>query len=307
MENQNVKRIEPFMPQQPFVRPIDMTFGPDGALYVIEYGDTWGVNPNSRIVRIDYVTGNRAPVVVASAANNIGKQPLEVKLSSQGTLDKDADDKLSYEWRVLRALAILKAPPSPARVVSREANPTVRFDEAGVYTVELLVTDLGGASRAVSVPVLVGNERPSIKFVEPRTGDFFEPNSAIPFKLYVKDPEDGTSDFDEAERDDFQTLDSRDVPRVTLNAVYSTEAIPRADGAAVEVDQGPAGMRLMKKSDCFNCHAVDQKRVGPPLLEVANKYRGRGCTGSVGRTSIEGIHGRLGQDPYDSSHAAYGR
>jgi cytochrome c len=30
----------------------------------------------------------------------------------------------------------------------------------------------------------------------------------------------------------------------------------------------------MKNSDCFNCHAVDQKRVGPMLLDIANKYRG---------------------------------
>lgn len=274
-ENQNVERIEPFMPQQPFVRPIDMTFGPDGALYVVEFGDTWGVNPNSRIIRIDYVSGNRAPVVVASVANNIGKQPLEVKLSSQGTLDKDAGDKLSYEWRVVRASADPKSPASPAKVISREANPTVRFEEAGVYTVELVVSDMGGASRAASAPVLVGNERPSIQFVEPKMGDFFEPNSAIPFKLYVKDAEDGTSDFDEAERDNLETLDSRDVPRVTLNAVYAAGAMPRADGAVPDADQGPAGMRLMKKSDCFNCHAVDQKRVGPPLLEVANKYRGK--------------------------------
>ncbi len=35
------------------------------------------------------------------------------------------------------------------------------------------------------------------------------------------------------------------------------------------------GMRRMKGSDCFNCHAVDQKRVGPPLIEIANKYRGK--------------------------------
>jgi cytochrome c len=274
-ENQNVKSIEPFMPQQTWVRPIDMTFGPDGALYLIEYGDTWGVNPNSRIVRVDYVMGNRAPVVVASAANNIGKQPLEVKLSSEGTSDKDAGDKLTYEWRVLRAAADPKSPPPPAKVVSHEPNPAVRFDEAGVYTVELVVTDGGGLSRAATVPVLVGNERPTIKFVEPKMGDFFDPTAAIPFKLYVKDAEDGTSDFDEAERDDLETLDSRDVPRVTLNAVYSTDAFPRADGGAAGVEQGPPGMRLMKKSDCFNCHAVDQKRVGPPFLEVANKYRGK--------------------------------
>jgi cytochrome c len=31
----------------------------------------------------------------------------------------------------------------------------------------------------------------------------------------------------------------------------------------------------MKQNDCFNCHAVDQKIVGPPLLEVAKRYRGQ--------------------------------
>jgi cytochrome c len=31
----------------------------------------------------------------------------------------------------------------------------------------------------------------------------------------------------------------------------------------------------MKQSDCFNCHAVEQKIVGPPLLEVAKRYRGQ--------------------------------
>jgi cytochrome c len=34
-------------------------------------------------------------------------------------------------------------------------------------------------------------------------------------------------------------------------------------------------MKMMKKSDCFNCHAVDQKRVGPPLIEIAEKYRNK--------------------------------
>ena len=75
-ENNNVSRIEPFMPNHRFVRPIDMAFGPEGALYVIEYGETWGVNSDARLLRIDYLRGNRAPVVVASVENNIGKEPL---------------------------------------------------------------------------------------------------------------------------------------------------------------------------------------------------------------------------------------
>lgn len=264
-----VRRIEPFMPEQPFVRPIDMEFGADGALYVLEYGDTWGVNQNARLVRVDYVAGNRAPVVVAAAENNIGKQPLAVSLSSQGTFDKDGGDELSYEWRVIRATEPNVAP----RIASREANPKLTFDEPGVYNVELVVSDPQGARRAASVPVLVGNERPLVRFVEPQVGDFFDPATPIPFRLIVNDAEDGTNDYDEAEAKDLELLDSSAVPRVTLNAVFAAGPLPPAEGAAG--DQGPAGMRMMKRSDCFNCHAVDQKRVGPPLLEIATKYRGQ--------------------------------
>ena len=72
----NVSRIEPLLPDYKFVRPIDMEFGPDGSLYVIEYGESWGVNPDTRLIRIDYIRGNRAPVAIAAAENNFGKQPL---------------------------------------------------------------------------------------------------------------------------------------------------------------------------------------------------------------------------------------
>jgi len=74
-----------------------MEFGPDGALYLIEYGDTWGVNQNARLVRIDYVAGNRLPWWWLRPENNIGRQPLAVTLSSRGTFDRDASDELKYD------------------------------------------------------------------------------------------------------------------------------------------------------------------------------------------------------------------
>ncbi|HTN76183.1 MAG TPA: PQQ-dependent sugar dehydrogenase, partial [Pirellulaceae bacterium] len=265
-----VKQIEPFLPAYNFVRPIDMAFGPNGALYVIEYGETWGVNLDARLIRIDYIRGNRAPVAIASAENNLGKQPLAVALSSKGSFDKDARDELKYEWRVTKAGETAAAPV----VLSREANPTLTFDKPGIYNVELVVSDPHGASGAASVPVVVGNARPTIRFVQPQVGDFFTPGEPIAYKLHVKDAEDGVSDFDEAEEQGLTAFDSSAVGRVSLNATFSTEPIPSAGGAAA-VDQGPLGLRLMKRSDCFNCHAIDQKRVGPPLLEVANKYRGQ--------------------------------
>ena len=44
--------------------PMDMEFGPDGALYVLEYGDGYfAENPDAQLSRIDYIGegGNRSP------------------------------------------------------------------------------------------------------------------------------------------------------------------------------------------------------------------------------------------------------
>lgn len=298
-DDHNVKKIEPFMPTQQFVRPIDMEFGPDGVMYLIEYGDTWGVNQNARLVRIDYVRGNRAPIAIASAENNIGKQPLAVSLSSKGSFDKDAGDELKYEWRVTRASEAKPAENAPApevKVVSHEANPMVTFDEPGVYNVELLVTDAQGASSAGSVPVLVGNERPVVRFVKPQIGDFFDPDEPIQYQLYVKDAEDGSNDDVEVDEKGVALIDADSPGRVSVNAVFSKERIPANGGAGS--DQGPAGMRLMKRSDCFNCHAVDQKRVGPTLLEIATKYRGKeGAMDASIQRVLKGSTGAWGKIP----------
>jgi len=44
----------------------------------------------------------------------------------------------------------------------------------------------------------------------------------------------------------------------------NAQATPTQDGAA-----------LAQKNGCFNCHAVDTKKVGPPLREAAAKYKGK--------------------------------
>jgi cytochrome c len=57
-----IQKIEPFLKSMTFKRPMDMELGPDGCLYLIEYGTNWGDNKDSQIVRIEY-TG-------APSANN---------------------------------------------------------------------------------------------------------------------------------------------------------------------------------------------------------------------------------------------
>ncbi|MFB3132310.1 MAG: PQQ-dependent sugar dehydrogenase, partial [Rhodothermales bacterium] len=54
-EEGGVLDISPLLSGMEFIRPMDMEIGPEGALYLIEWGDTfWGSNANAQIVRLDY-------------------------------------------------------------------------------------------------------------------------------------------------------------------------------------------------------------------------------------------------------------
>ena len=43
-----------FCPHMTFKRPMDIELGPDGCLYVIEWGTAWGNNKDTQIVRLEY-------------------------------------------------------------------------------------------------------------------------------------------------------------------------------------------------------------------------------------------------------------
>jgi cytochrome c len=51
-------RMERFCPNMTFKRPMDLELGPDGCLYLIEYGTAWGNNLDTQIVRIEYTGGS---------------------------------------------------------------------------------------------------------------------------------------------------------------------------------------------------------------------------------------------------------
>lgn len=53
-ENGYVLKINDFLPEKDFKRPMDMELGPDGALYVIQWGTNWSNNNDTQILRIEY-------------------------------------------------------------------------------------------------------------------------------------------------------------------------------------------------------------------------------------------------------------
>lgn len=249
--NSDILRIERFLPERKFKRPVDLEFGPDGALYMLEYGTTWGENADSALVRIDYRAGNRAPRPKISHAGSVGPAPLVVQLSSEGTLDPDGDP-LSYSWRV----------PPAQEVLSTSANPELTFEREGIFNLELTVLDSSGASATAVVPVLVGNTRPEVRFERPRNGGFLVPGEAIDWLVHISDAEDGESEDDPLGM----------APHVAVEVSFHPGAPPASQEEAVAA-QAP-GLERMKRSDCFNCHAVEHRIIGPALEEIAERYRG---------------------------------
>ncbi|HCX76355.1 MAG TPA: Crp/Fnr family transcriptional regulator, partial [Algoriphagus sp.] len=54
-ENGDFSKMEPFMPNTKFNSLIDMEMGPDGKIYILEYGNGWfSKNPDAGLSRIDF-------------------------------------------------------------------------------------------------------------------------------------------------------------------------------------------------------------------------------------------------------------
>lgn len=289
-ESSQPKRIERFLPNQSFVRPIDLQFDANGALYVIEYGETWGVNPDAKLSRIDYVRGNRAPVAIAAVTNNIGREPLEVSLDAGQSSDKDGD-ALKYQWQIIDN----RSPDKPRSELGREAKLKSIIQRPGVYTIELTVEDPHGAKSSTTQPLIVGNSRPEVQFLEPRNGSFYTPEKPVPFRIAVRDFEDGSSYPDDVDNGEYEWIEGAAPNRTFIEA--SLVASPTQE----KLVDAP-GLALMRKTDCLNCHAKNQKIVGPSFLEIANKYRDQPHQVSLSAERVikgsSGVWGQVGMLPH---------
>ena len=85
-----VEKVNPFLPQQQFLAPIDSKFGPDGSLYVLDWGGGFGRdNPTSGLYRVDYISGSRSPVARVTTDVDSGQAPLTVAFDGTGSTDPE--------------------------------------------------------------------------------------------------------------------------------------------------------------------------------------------------------------------------
>lgn len=274
--------MERFLPKEVFRGPIDMDFGPDGDLYVLEYGNGYfSDNPEAQLVRIEFNGGNRKPVVQASADKKGGALPLKVRLSSAGSEDYDRDS-LRYQWRVTSKNGFVKT--------YTVANPEITLSQPGVYTALLTVTDSKGAKNSKSVQVTAGNEPPVVAFDFKGTNrSFFYPGKKIDYAVNVSDKEDGS-------------LSNGRIPasQVAVTIDYLSEGYDQTVIASNQrgVDASvrhALGRSLVAKSDCKACHNINTKSLGPDFTSVAKRYKGdKGAEGKLARKIIAGGSGVWG-------------
>ncbi|MFD4262608.1 ThuA domain-containing protein [Streptomyces sp. NPDC058534] len=166
-------------------QPFDAEFGPDGAMYVIDFGlgsgtGRGGSNEGSGIYRIDYVGDNRLPNAKATATPDTGSVPLTVSFSSEGS-GLPGDKPVTYAWDF----------DGDGTTDSTEANPTHVYREKGRFTARLTVTGPGGLTGLAVQDITVGNTRPQVTIQQPPNGGMFSFGDTIPFTVKVKDKEDG--------------------------------------------------------------------------------------------------------------------
>jgi cytochrome c len=303
--NENFKRDEPFMPGTgDFRRPIDMAFGKDGLLYMLEYGSVYGAtNDDARLVKIEYYNGNRAPLAKATIVDSVisdslsrtrfltseanrapvikeiaGQAPLNIRVSSRGSRDPDDDDSVSYKWSFNESDEV---------ITSRDARYT--YTKPGIYNIILKVSDKAGMTASDTLLVKVGNTKPDVKITSPGNKSFAWRNKPFRYSVKVTDKEDGKVDMSKVKAFYFYN------PQPSKND--NGQAIP----SVTEINY--PGKEVMAKSDCKSCHYADKKAVGPSYISIANRYKHQqGSVRKLAEKIIKGGGGSWGKEFVMSAH-----
>lgn len=272
-EGQNYQSMEAFMPKTgDFRRPVDMEIGPDGSIYMLEYGSVYGIdNDDARLVRLDFNPGNRPPVAKITAKDTIGLAPLTVTFSNS-SYDYDKGDQLRYSWQF-----------ENEKTATVATIPTHTFRKNGIYNVRLTATDPSGKMDTDTLTIRVGNTLPQVAISIADNKTFFFPDQkSLAYAVAVNDRED-------------KNIDKKRV-NVALNY------IPKVADNTPQMGHQPIsatynlGKSLIAGSDCKACHQVAAKSVGPAFTEIAKKYRDdKTATAKLANKIITGGNGVWGE------------
>ena len=254
-----VTAVEDFLPNahlEAVGQPIwdnvmDMEFGPDGSLYVLEYGDGFfRQNPDAGLYRITYGSDNATPQAVISADPISGSEaPLEVTFDASGSSDAETPNaELTFEWDF----------DADGEYDAEGETVTHTFTELGRFDVQLRVTDPQGNYGLAVQPITVGNTAPVVTLDQPN-GAIFDWGDAVPYTVSVHDAEDG----DEPVCSDIQ---------YTFGLGHNEHAHPEVSGSATETEAG-CGFTIQTSPDAVE-HGAGEKIYGTLVVTYTDEPQG---------------------------------
>lgn len=243
--------MEPFLSKVDLAAPIDMEEGPDGKIYILEYGKGWFTkNPDAAITRIDYLKGNRPPSIQGlEIAKTSGLLPYKMMAK---VIAKDPDgDALTYVWNLGKG--ITKTSTSPILQYT--------FNKAGEYPISVTVMDKDkAATKSTVIPVFAGNEHPSIDILLSGNKSFYFHGKPVDYKVLISDKGAKVNNS-----------------RVYISSNYTEGAdLAGAQMGHQQATQTMIGKTLMLKSDCSTCHKESAVSIGPAFDKIAIKYKSDG-------------------------------
>ncbi len=278
LPNGDFDKMEPFAPGIKLNSLIDMEVGPDGKLYLLEYGSGWYTkNADAGLARIDYVSGNRAPRVTAfNLDKTTGVLPFSIKAYVEA--NDPEKDKITYTWNLGDGQTKETATP--------ELEYT--YTSPGDYQIFVEVKDSqGAASQSEPLGVYAGNGAPEVAIqLTGGNKSFYLPGYPLNYAVTVEDKND-TSKFDPT--------------HLFVSADFSPAG--RAAGPLGH-QQAASGKALMLSLDCKSCHKESEKSIGPAYTLVAQKYaKDRDAENYLTQKIINGGKGVWGEVPM-AAHAA---
>ncbi len=249
-EQENIVDIEPFLDNLTFNNIMDMEVGPDGSLYILEYGEKWyGKNLDARLSRIEFNSGNIRPIAALTTNTTRGANPLKVLFDTSGSGDPDGN-QVTYKLDV-----------GPETLTNSSGGFEYTFENPGIYHVTLTVSDPQGLEVTAEETIVVGNEPPSVAIELGGNPEFFLEDSEAQYTISVTDREDGSLAGGSINHENV---------KVTFNYLRfspQTETNPAGHQKA-EL----SGSVLLAESDCKACHTRTEKSAGPSYQQIAERY-----------------------------------
>ena len=272
--NGDFDKMEPFMENSKFKSVIDMEVGPDGKLYLLEYGEGWfEKNKDAGLSRIDFNAGNRTPKINSFTLDQTsGSLPFTVQASAVAT--DPENDQIHYVWNLGNG------------ITKETTEPSLKYtyNKLGDYSISVSVSDNKGASaKSKEIAVYAGNKAPVVNFVINGNQTFYFLNKPVSYSLQIEDKEDPTA-----------------IQRVE-NIFISADYIEGTDKASASLGhqvmtESMVGKSLIESNDCKSCHKQAEKSIGPSFLNVAMRYqKDPGAAANLANKIIKGGSGVWGE------------